>query len=169
MLDEEEKRYREHVTKWCRLMLDEFSFERSQIFLPAEFVRFAANAASGLARHYAEGLENLSAADLSGPVFSATYPNIGYGIFRAIEYLRRANGSIDELNIDTNDMEDSAICLHLNLTEHRILVTSDGGTLDALNAALENIRCASEDLGQPVAAFTEVLHTDAFRKRVLAS
>ncbi len=167
LLKEEEKRYRHHVIKWCRLMLKEFGFERSQGFSPEEFVRFAAHAASGLARHYADGLGSLSQEELSGPVFSATYNNTGYGIVRALEYLRKANGDIDRLNVDGNDMEDSAICLHLDLTKHRILVTNDGGTRSALSSALENLRGASESLGTPVVAFTKVMNTEEFKEAVL--
>ncbi|MCK9463511.1 MAG: hypothetical protein M0R80_28145 [Proteobacteria bacterium] len=170
LLEAEEARYKAHVNKWCALMIAEFGYERTQQFTPVDFVRFAVHAASGLAEHYKDGLPTVTSGaelDLKGPVFSATYTHLGYGIARAIEYLRRAGGNIESLNIDPNDMEDSAICLHLSLVEHRVLVTGDGGTYKAVDQALRNLRAASEALHEPVVAYARVISTDEFKSRLV--
>lgn len=167
LLNEEETKYRIHVTKLCQTMLDNFSFNDIQRFTPADFVRIVAHAVNGLARRYEETLNKTDQIDITGPVFSVYYPYFGYGAARAIEYLSNANGVISRLNIDPNDMEDSAICAHLRLTEKRILVTDDGGTRDALKDSLQNLHSVSETLNQPVVALTEVINTDEFKRRTI--
>jgi len=169
VLDEQEAQYKAHVTEWCKQILEEFGYEQSQQFEPIAFVRFATHSAAGLAEYYEDGLRTNEAnvLDLHAPVFSKIYANIGYGIARAIEYLRRANGCMGQLHIDPNDLEDSAICLHLSLIEHRVLVTGDKGTLDALGAALDNLRLMSETTRDPLLPFTEVISTEEFKNRVL--
>lgn len=170
LLDEEEARYKAHMNRWCKLMIEEFGYERTQHFTPVEFVRVAVHAASGLAKYYEDGLRAAASGaelDLRGSVFSAIYVHVGYEIARAVEYLRRADGNIESLNIDPNDMEDSAICLHMNLIEQRVLVTGDRGTYEAVDQALRNLRAAGEVLHQPVVAHTRVISTDEFKRRLV--
>ena len=164
-LDKEEKRYIENVTNICQLMLKHFGFEYSQQLKPDDFIKLTFLEAYNLANYYEEGVH--LERDMLEPVFSSIYPNIGYGIVRAVEYLRRANGRIEALNIDPNDMEDSLLCLHLSLDKPRVLVTGDKGTLHALRHSLKNLALASKKHQQPSFILTEVIETSEFIQRFL--
>ncbi len=166
VLTEDENKYRNHVMRLCKLMLSEFGFERSKQFTPSEFVKFVNNAVFQLAADWENKL-SLKEGVLLEPIFSTYYPYFGYGLMRGIEYLKRANGNIDILKIDPNDMEDSAICAHLSLTEKRILVTSDDGTYQAIRKSLEHLQLVSASLHQDIAIFTDVIYTKDFEQTVI--
>lgn len=77
-------------------------------------------------------------ADVRARAFSATYPHFGYLIERTKLYMQGDDGTGD-LAIDGNDAEDSLLCMHLDLTEPRVLVTNDVGTLRAVNNSLARL------------------------------
>ncbi|MBZ0264210.1 hypothetical protein K8I28_06040 [bacterium] len=168
VLEDMENKYCDYIKSLCTEILEQFSFEGSQRMTSVNFVELIGSSSIKIAEEYALEIEQTELRELKGSVFSALFPNLGYCISRSIEYLRRANGDIERLNIDGNDMEDSAICLHLSLLENRILVTGDGGTLQALKTSIEKLNEASETLQQSVTANADVISTDSFKELFLS-
>jgi hypothetical protein len=168
-LDEAEQGYIAFVNDIEQELLTRYGFDGALALQGGAYVRYVIATANNLARHYQD--EKLSIT--GGAVFSAIFLYVGYVLARTRLYMRQA-GKDQPLQVDPNDMEDSAILLHLDLTEPRVLVTNDGsgrrpGTIGAFKEALQNLTAASQEVGAEVVALPRVIRPDQLESTVLDS
>lgn len=92
----------------------------------------------------------------------ATAAYTGYMVCRAYFYANKRPKNVSEVNIDPNDCEDAYICLHIDLAQRDVLVTSDKGTIEALTRTTDLMNARLK----PEVPRRCVMHTDEFLARL---
>lgn len=131
VLDDEEKKYVEHLHQLKDEILREFPECPTNGLLPRDLADVLAASIKKMVSDY-QVKDGINDEYLATKVTSSMYMHLGYKAARVAQYLKSAHESGAEFNPDPNDCEDSYICMYLELFNRDVLVTGDKGTLNAL-------------------------------------
>jgi hypothetical protein len=126
----------------------------------ADYLLVTGGVSTSLADHYREnGIDDEL---LLARIFCSTFLHMAYIFERTRLYLQNADHD-GTMHVDPNDTEDGMVCLHLNVTVPRVLVTDDKATQKALTSALNRLDGIIRNKGDDLPVLTRVLSCDEFR------
>ena len=152
----EKTRFKRDMLSRCRDYTERLGRKGAMQLGCEQFCREAVSLAHGL-------LEDTRVAECAlsfAQIADRTILGAGYAVARAIAYIPNVP------DIDTNDLEDYYICLHLSASSDRTFVTDDKNTYKAINSVIAAFTDIAQSTGKTFALQARVIKTKDFQNEI---
>jgi hypothetical protein len=166
VLKEEEEQYRSFMQHWARRLQSTHGPNTVIELHSTDFVRQCLVSPRGLTQDFAS--QDLTENQLFGKLAMMTYLGCSYQLARTLEFMKHADHG-GPLGVQSNDMEDCAICYHLDISDDMNFVTGDDGTIRALRRGIAELHEAAKVVHQEVQIVPRILHWEEFQDEACGS